>query len=101
MVIARCGGAIDPSGPPRSLVAVPRATSIHVCSECAHQSPRWAGRCPGCGEWNTLVEEARPRGRPGGLAGGPGGASRAWVAAPIDRPNSFVSGAQPLRTKRS
>jgi DNA repair protein RadA/Sms len=29
---------------------------VHVCRECGTQSPRWAGRCPGCGGWNTLVE---------------------------------------------
>lgn len=27
------------------------------CQECGHQSFRWLGRCPGCGAWNTLVEE--------------------------------------------
>ena len=47
-----------------SLVAVPR--SAFVCSNCAHESPRWHGRCPGCGEWNTLVEERAARGRAGG-----------------------------------
>jgi len=35
-----------------------RATTVHVCSACGHETPRWAGRCPGCGEWNTLVEQA-------------------------------------------
>lgn len=30
-----------------------------VCSACGKESPRWSGRCPGCGEWNT-VEEAPP-----------------------------------------
>ncbi len=41
---------------------MPRATSIHVCSACGHQTLRWAGQCPGCGEWNTLTEEvATPR----------------------------------------
>jgi DNA repair protein RadA/Sms len=34
-----------------------RAISIHVCSQCGHQEPRWHGRCAGCGAWNTLVEE--------------------------------------------
>jgi DNA repair protein RadA/Sms len=29
----------------------------HVCSECGATSSRWLGRCPGCGEWGTLVEE--------------------------------------------
>jgi DNA repair protein RadA/Sms len=33
------------------------ARSVHVCSQCAHESAKWHGRCPGCGEWNTLVEE--------------------------------------------
>ena len=40
---------------------MPRPTSIHVCSACGHETPRWAGQCPGCGEWNTLVEEVRSR----------------------------------------
>jgi DNA repair protein RadA/Sms len=40
---------------------MPRANSIFVCSDCGHESPRWEGRCPGCGEWNTLVEAMRER----------------------------------------
>jgi DNA repair protein RadA/Sms len=39
---------------------VARAASLHVCSQCGHSSPKWFGQCPGCGEWNTLVEEAAP-----------------------------------------
>src|SRR5579859_7561246 len=34
-----------------------RRRSIHRCADCGAVSPRWAGRCPTCGEWNTLVEE--------------------------------------------
>ncbi|MGN6189303.1 MAG: ATPase domain-containing protein, partial [Conexibacter sp.] len=51
-----------------------RATSIHVCSECGHETPRWAGQCPGCRAWNTLVEEAvaRPSARAGRGGGGGG-----------------------------
>src|SRR2546430_3749356 len=37
---------------------MPRPTTLHVCSACGHQAARWQGQCPGCGEWNTLVEEA-------------------------------------------
>ncbi|HEY5197722.1 MAG TPA: DNA repair protein RadA [Solirubrobacteraceae bacterium] len=51
-----------------------RPTSIHVCSQCAHQEPRWHGRCPGCGEWNTLVEA--PPTAAGGRGGGPAGGRR-------------------------
>ena len=27
------------------------------CQTCGYESPKWLGRCPGCGEWNTFVEE--------------------------------------------
>lgn len=29
-----------------------------VCSGCGHEEPKWLGRCPECGEWNSLVETA-------------------------------------------
>ena len=29
----------------------------YVCQQCGAQSPRWVGRCPECGEWNSMVEE--------------------------------------------
>jgi DNA repair protein RadA/Sms len=31
-----------------------------VCSDCGRSEPRWLGRCPGCGAWSTLLEEAPP-----------------------------------------
>lgn len=31
--------------------------SVWYCSECGNESPKWEGRCPSCGAWNTLVEE--------------------------------------------
>lgn len=33
-----------------------------VCSECGSESPKWMGKCPECGEWNTLVEEIEQKG---------------------------------------
>lgn len=30
--------------------------SIYACNECGATSPKWLGKCPGCGAWNTLVE---------------------------------------------
>ncbi|MDX9995495.1 MAG: DNA repair protein RadA, partial [Rhodocyclaceae bacterium] len=30
--------------------------SIYSCTECGATSPKWQGQCPGCGQWNTLVE---------------------------------------------
>jgi DNA repair protein RadA/Sms len=37
---------------------MPKARTQYVCSYCGYTSPRWVGRCPECGEWNTLQEEA-------------------------------------------
>ncbi len=31
--------------------------SLYVCSECGYESAKWYGKCPGCGEWNTMSEE--------------------------------------------
>lgn len=33
--------------------------TVFVCGECGYETPRWMGRCPQCGSWNTLVEEER------------------------------------------
>jgi len=57
---------------------MPRPATIHVCSACGHAEPRWAGRCPDCGEWNTLVEERRPS---NARAGSPGTGLRAGAGA--------------------
>jgi DNA repair protein RadA/Sms len=37
-----------------------KPTSTYVCQSCAYESPRWTGRCPNCGGWNTFVEEITP-----------------------------------------
>lgn len=34
-----------------------RVKTQYVCQNCGYNSPRYLGRCPNCGEWNTLVEE--------------------------------------------
>ena len=80
-----------------------RAQTVHRCNACGGSTPRWAGRCPSCGEWNTLVEErVVPRAQPLGSAGrrlsGPastaqritelepdGGAARPTTLAELDR----------------
>ncbi len=31
--------------------------SVYVCSECGYESAKWYGKCPSCGEWNTMNEE--------------------------------------------
>jgi DNA repair protein RadA/Sms len=51
---------------------VAKAAAQHACTECGYSSGRWFGRCPGCGSFGTLVEDA---------ASGPAGA----VAKPLLR----------------
>jgi len=34
-----------------------KAQTVFFCQNCGAQSPKWIGRCPACGEWNTYVEE--------------------------------------------
>ena len=37
---------------------MPKNTTQFVCAECGYASPKWLGRCPGCGKYGTLAEEA-------------------------------------------
>ncbi len=34
-----------------------KVKTLFICQQCGHQAVKWMGRCPGCGQWNTLVEE--------------------------------------------
>ena len=43
--------------------------TTYACTECGAASPRWVGRCPGCGSWNSLVEEVVARSGPPRAAG--------------------------------
>ena len=53
---------------------MPRVRTVHRCAACGTAAPRWSGRCAGCGEWNTLVEEVEDAG------------PRTPPAGPVDRP---------------
>lgn len=34
-----------------------KSKSLYICSECGYESAKWYGKCPGCGEWNTMNEQ--------------------------------------------
>src|SRR4029450_11381877 len=91
-------------GPPRgsgrgcdriSMARTVRTT--YACTECGAAGPRWVGRCPTCGAWNSLVEEVVERpgpARPSGPGAAPGpitavaaqtGAPRPTGVAELDR----------------
>src|SRR5699024_7044290 len=46
----------------------------YVCQDCGYESLKWMGKCPGCHNWNTLVEELEAPGKRAGhaLVGGAG-----------------------------
>ncbi len=47
-----------------------KSKSVFACQACGHQAPRWLGRCPDCGEWNTMKEERQApagKGRPAAM----------------------------------
>ena len=33
-----------------------KSKTVFLCSNCGNETPKWAGRCPACGQWNTLEE---------------------------------------------
>ncbi len=42
-----------------------KTKSLFVCSQCGYECGKWYGKCPGCGEWNTLNEEIRETSKSG------------------------------------
>ena len=57
-----------------------KAKTLFYCTECGNEMPKWQGKCPACGAWNTVVEQPtekpvkkaginHPRGSAAGVAG--------------------------------
>ncbi len=56
--------------------------SVFACQQCGSQSPKWLGRCPDCGAWNSFVEEKASTAQPAGRGAVPvlgGGVSRLYA----------------------
>jgi len=51
-----------------------------VCQSCGAVTPKWAGRCESCGEWNSIAEEASPEAAPKGITAGQGGRRLGFVS---------------------
>ena len=47
-----------------------KTETLFVCQECGHKVGKWLGKCPECGEWNSLVEERAQPTRRGGTRNG-------------------------------
>jgi len=72
-------------------------TFIFRCSSCGREEPKWLGRCPECGEWNTLAETP-VSGRDSAAAGG-ASSSGGKGAVPQSMPLSSVNPLEGTRIK--
>jgi len=43
--------------------------TVFTCQKCGSQSPKWLGKCPDCGAWNSMAEEVAGKPMPGGMSG--------------------------------
>lgn len=50
--------------------------TVYVCTNCGETSPRWMGRCPSCGAWNTMAEDVVREEKPARASAGGKGAVR-------------------------
>lgn len=70
--------------------------TVFFCTECGNESPKWAGQCPSCRAWNTLVEQpAEPKKRPSAAGKSGGGGLRVAMNRP--RPFAEVETTDELR----
>lgn len=60
-----------------------KTKTVYVCSNCGADSPKWLGKCPNCGEWNTYVEEVVAKEVPSAKRPVPSGLSERGQARPV------------------
>ena len=58
-----------------------KSKSVYICGECGYSSPKWLGKCPGCGSWNTLTETLVSQAKPSPAR--PATAAKGAVNAPL------------------
>ena len=78
-----------------------RALARFACTGCGHEAPKWMGRCPGCGEWNTLQEEPAAGGGDDGVSwrdGRGGRRAKAKPRKPVPLGEVEALGAERLQT---
>ncbi len=63
-----------------------KAKTSFYCTECGNETPKWQGRCPACGAWNTMVERPPERAPKKSSAAGRGSA----LGVAISRPKAMA-----------
>lgn len=72
-----------------------KTKSVYFCTECGNETPKWQGRCPSCGQWNTLqehVEKPSVVGRPKAVPGISNRAPKLLKDVDCDREVRFTTG---------
>ena len=64
-----------------------KAKTLFFCTECGNTTPKWQGKCPACGAWNTIVEQPAERAvkKPG-----PPGSRGSGLGVAVNRPKAMV-----------
>jgi DNA repair protein RadA/Sms len=75
---------------------VAKVAVVHSCSECGHQSPRWLGRCPGCGTFGSLHEETVGGPDPGRASAAPARPLLRLVEVEAEEAERIPTGVQEL-----
>ena len=65
-------------------MATGKVKTVWYCTSCGSESPKWMGRCPACGEWNTMVEEPKAAKETSG--GGLAGRTKAYISVGDAKP---------------
>ena len=60
-----------------------KTKTVYICSHCGADSPKWLGKCPNCGEWNTYVEEIVAKETPAAKRPVPAGWAERGQARPV------------------
>ena len=74
----RCGGIPITAHPPGNAgnCAMAKTKTVFYCTECGNETPKWQGRCPACGAWNTMQEHIEKPTAAGKAKSAPVGMSR-------------------------
>jgi len=60
-----------------------KTKTLFYCTQCGNETPKWQGKCPACGAWNTLEERPREK---AGKAGGTGVTRGSSLGVAVNRP---------------
>ena len=64
-----------------------KAKTVFYCTECGNETPKWAGKCPACGSWNTVVEQPAETKKKSAPAAGRSSGVR---GVPLNRPHPIA-----------